>query len=225
MFVYLDQNYASRIAKFVRGQRDHEAFGEALAALRSSRPLVPPSPLHVLETRGGYLLPTLQTLFAEFSRGLWVRPHAEIIARQGRHGELRREDALTERGSWDAPADLGGIEWVLRIPLRGSFLQRAREARCALGDAFGLDQAGCQRSASLRLLARLVAFRSLDSRTPRESDAADLVMAATLAPYVDVLGTDRYVKEMLERIRAQVTAFSGRREDVRAFARYVRERA
>lgn len=221
MLVYLDQNYASRIAKFMRGQRGHEAFGEALAALRRARPCVPPSPFHVLETRGGYLLPTLQALFAEFSDGTWVRPYLDVLERQARHGDLRPEDLLTDRGDWSTGADLRPVEAALAERLHGTFHQRVRGARTALGRALGWDREALQRAPFLILLARMMAFRSLDARAPRESDAADLAMAATVAPYVAVLGTDRYVKEMLQRVRAGVTTFSGRRPDVQAFAAHI----
>lgn len=225
MLVYLDQNYASRIAKFLRGQRDHAAFGEALRALREARPTVPPSPFHVRETRGGYLLPTLRALFDEFSGGLWVRDPRDVIARQAKRAGLDRGDLLTPHGDWHTPAEIEEVTPVLAEPLDGPFPRRVARALRSLEAAYGLASGEGSRTPSLRLFARLLAFRSLDAREPRESDAIDLVMAATVAPYVDVLGTDRYVAEMLARVRAGVAAHSGRRQDVLRFAGRLRGEA
>jgi len=75
-----------------------------------------------------------------------------------------------------------------------------------------------------RLMSRMLAFRSLDrvraqGRDPQDSDLADLVMAATVGPYVDGLATDRYVREMLQRVGFERPAYSGRRNDVLRLAR------
>lgn len=69
MLLYLDQNYASRIAKFLLGQTSHDHFGTLLKALEGRDVLIPPSPFHVLELRGGYLLPVFKTFYARFSEG------------------------------------------------------------------------------------------------------------------------------------------------------------
>src|SRR5690606_2719650 len=58
LLLYLDQNYASRVAKILIGQASHEAFGEVHEALvraterhaggTGPEVCVPPSPFHVL---------------------------------------------------------------------------------------------------------------------------------------------------------------------------------
>jgi len=225
VLVYLDQNHASRIAKYLRGQPSHEAFGEAYRALRDLDPIVPPSPFHVLETRGGYLLPTLRTLFGRLSRGTWVRPWQEVVRRQALRGALDRADLLTASGDWETPATLDPLGPLLDVPLAGTMFARRRTVRgwaalwldVPLRDARGLP--------FFDLLARLVAFRSVDEeRAGRPSDLTDLVMAATVAPYVDALATDRYVAEVLGRVGHDGAVFSGRRPDVLRFARWLRER-
>jgi hypothetical protein len=218
VLVYLDQNHASRVAKFLLGQRAHAAFGELHRALRETKPLIPPSPFHVLETRGGYLLPTLQELFAEFSDGYWVRPYQEVVARQVRRGRLDRGDLLHRGGSWSTPATREPLEDLLDLPLEGTLLDRRSAVREALADAFAVAPPQA-RLPFFDLLARLVAFRSLDDeRLERLSDLTDLVMAATVAPYVDALATDRYLAEMLRRVGFDRPLFSGRRPDVLRFA-------
>jgi hypothetical protein len=47
-------------------------------------------------------------------------------------------------------------------------------------------------------------------------------MAATVAPYVDVLATDRYLAEMLRRVGHGGPVFSGRRPDVLRMAAWLR---
>lgn len=227
MLVYLDQNHASRIAKFLLGQPDHEAFGRVHAALRIARPLVPPSPFHVAETRGGYLLPTLRTFFAEFSGGLWVRPWQEVVRRQARRGGVDRGDLLGRGDDWTAPASLAPLADLLEdraeAPLTGGFFARCERVRSDAADRLGLPPERAARLPFFRLLGRLVAFRSLDAeRAPRASDAVDLVMAATIAPYVDVLATDRYVRELLLRVGHRGRVFSGRRPDVERLAAALR---
>jgi hypothetical protein len=218
VLVYLDQNHASRVAKFLLGQRAHAAFGELHRALRETKPLIPPSPFHVLETHGGYLLPTLQEIFAEFSDGYWVRPYQEVVARQARRGGLDRDDLLHRGGNWSTPATLEPLEDLLELPLQGTLLDRRSAVREALADAFAVAPPQAHLP-FFDLLARLVAFRSLDDeRLDRPSDLTDLVMAATVAPYVDVLATDRYLAEMLRRVGYDRPLFSGRRPDVLRFA-------
>jgi len=112
VLVYLDQNYASRMAKHLLGQKGHEAFGRLLRAMQG-KALAPPSPFHVLETlfprrdpeaKAGYLLPALKEVFAALSGGYWVRPWQEVALRQERG--LFREDLLFRGEAWDVPADL-----------------------------------------------------------------------------------------------------------------------
>jgi hypothetical protein len=222
VLVYLDQNHASRVAKYLLGQRAHAAFGELHRALRETKPLIPPSPFHVLETRGGYLLPTLQEIFAELSDGYWVRPYQDVVRRQVERGDLDRDDLLHKGGSWSTPATLEPLEDLLELPLQGTLLARRSAVRETLADAFDLTPPQA-RLPFFDLLARLVAFRSLDDeRLDRPSDLTDLVMGATIAPYVDVLATDRYLAEMLRRVGYDRPLFSGRRPDVLRFAKWLR---
>jgi hypothetical protein len=225
VLVYLDQNYASRVAKFLLGQRAHAAFGELHRALRETKPLIPPSPFHVLETRGGYLLPTLQEIFGEFSSGYWVRPYQEVVARQVRRGGLNSQDLVHRGGSWSTPATLEPLGNLFQLPLQGTLLDRRSAVREALAQAF--DVAPYQaRLPFFDLLARLVAFRSMDDeRLDRPSDLTDLVMAATVAPYVDALATDRYLAEMLRRVGYDRPLFSGRRPGVLRFAGWLRKQS
>jgi hypothetical protein len=222
VLVYLDQNHASRVAKYLLGQRAHAAFGELHRALRETKPLIPPSPFHVLETRGGYLLPTLQEIFAEFSGGHWLRPYQDVVRRQVERGDLDRDDLLHRGGSWSTSATLEPLKDLLDLPLEGTLLARRSAVREALADAFAVTPPQA-RLPFFDLLARLVAFRSLDDeRLERPSDLTDLVMAATVAPYVDALGTDRYLAEMLRRVGYDRPLFSGRRPDVLRFADWLR---
>jgi hypothetical protein len=240
MLVYLDQNYASRVAKYLLGQKGHEPFGELYRALHAARarpprgrPRIPPSPFHVLETRGGYLLPVLKDLYAEFSDGLWVRPWQEVAARQVRRLEacadgrgsgdrLDRRDLLYARADWETPADLRPLHDLLEEPLSGGFFDRCRRLREALAARLGITPAQARAAPFARLLVRMVAFRSLDSdRGPRPSDLTDLVMAATVGPYVDALATDRYLRETLQRVGYRTPVFSGRHHEVLRLAALV----
>lgn len=223
LLVYLDQNYASRVAKYRLGQRSHDHFGTLLRALERARPCVPPSPFHVLETRGGYLLPTLQELFASFADGLWVRPWQEVVERQARRAAVdaapARDELLGERGDWGTAARLEPLDDLLAVRLEGGFFDRCRDARSALADRLALARDDAPRLPFVRLLARLLAFRSLDvGRGAQPSDLTDLIMAATVGPYVDVLATDRYLRETLQRTGYDRWAFSGRRSEVVRFA-------
>ncbi len=220
--LYLDQNYASRIAKYLIGQVGHAHFGMLYHALRAGDVLIPPSPFHVLETRGGYLLPTLMSLYREFSRDYWLRPWLEVVSLQVERDGIDLDDLLTRRGSWEVAADLEPLEGILELELEGSFLERAWLAREQI--AKQLSFAGIQTHTLpfFWLLSRFLAFRSLDAeRYPRASDLADLVMAATVAPYVDLLATDRYMRELMERIGFRGQVFSGRHHEVVALARLV----
>jgi len=225
VLVYLDQNHASRIAKHLRGQPSHEAFGEAYRALVEVGPIVPPSPFHVLETRGGYLLPTLKTLFGRLSHGAWVRPWQEVVRRQALRGALDRSDLLAASGDWQTPATLGPLGPLLDVPLEGTMFARRRTVRAWAALWLDVPPRDARGLPFFDLLARLVAFRSADEeRAGRPSDLTDLLMAATVAPYVDALATDRYVAEVLGRVGHGGAVFSGRRPDVLRFARWLRER-
>lgn len=213
MLLYLDQNYASRMAKHLLGQRGHEAFGQLLLALKG-RVLAPPSPFHVLETlypiRGpeektGYLLPALQSLFAELSQDYWVRPWQEVAFRQERG--LFREDLLWRGGSWETPADLSpfqGLPEALRgLPYREALEAALKEIRA---------RTGLKEVPFVRLLAELLARMASDrNRKPRPSDLLDAVMGATVYPYVDLLLTDRYLRNLLPG-----KSVGGRRKEVEA---------
>lgn len=232
MLLYLDQNYASRVAKHRLGQTGHEAFAVLDGALRRAvtrapgGPIVPPSPFHVLETRGGYLLPSLRRLFAHYSEGFWVRPWPEVVARQrGAAGAPRAapralEELIGRSGSWRRPADLSPLVGLDALaPPRGGFGLRARAYREELARRLALEPEAAGALPFVWLLARLLAFRSLDrGREPRPSDLLDLVMAATVGPYVDVLATDRYLREALQRVGFRAPVYSGRRQEVLALA-------
>ena len=227
MLVYLDQNYASRIAKHLLALPGQEAFGEVWVALRAlgERAIVPPSPFHVLELHGGYLLPTFRRMFALVSGGFWVRPWPDVVRRQVGRGGLEPEDFLWRRGSWEEPADLAPLWGLLDLDLEGDFYQRAAAARAWARWRLGLGRAA-EAAPFFQLLGRLVAFRSLErGREERASDLVDVVMAAAVVPYADVLATDRYLREALVRVGAEVRVWSGRSGEVRALARWLRARA
>ena len=244
--LYLDQNYASRVSQFLLGQPSHDPFGLLYEALEPAQVLIPPSPFHVLELRGGYLLPSFGSFYARFSRGLWVRPWGEVVrrqaARQKSGGGLHREDLLSSEGDWEAAAELGPLEDVLILELTGGFLERARSARQALyerldlgltfnGLAFDTDEGAIHTPPFVWLLSRMLAFRSLErERYTRPSDLADLIMAATVGPYVDILATDRYLlREVMGRVGHRSApylggeVYSGRRHEVLALAARLRE--
>ncbi len=216
MLVYLDQNHASRMAKHLLGQRGHEPFGRLLQALRG-KALAPPSPFHVLETlypqrgpeeKAGYLLPALKEVFAALSGGYWVRPWPEVGVRQEKG--LYREDLLSEEGSWEVPADLSpfqGLPEALRgLPYGEAHALALREVRA---------RTGLKEVPLVRLLAHLLARMASDPhRKPRPSDLLDAVMAATVYPYVDLLLTDRYLRNLLPE-----RSVGGRRREVEALVR------
>ncbi len=227
MLVYLDQNYASRIAKHLLALPGQEAFGEVWAVLLAlgDRAIAPPSPFHVLELHGGYLLPTFRRMFARVSGGWWVRPWPDVVRRQVERGGLAREDFLWRRGRWEEPADLDPLWGLLDLELEGDFFERAAAARAWARGRLGLARAA-EAAPFFQLLGRLVAFRSLErSREERASDLVDVIMAATVVPYVDVLATDRYLREVLARVGAGVRAWSGRGGEVRALARWLSKKA
>ena len=191
MLVYLDQNYASRIAKYLLGQRSHEAHGLLYQSLLRAQVIAPPSPFHVLEAayparerisgKRGYLVPTLNTLFKTLSRGYWVRPWEEVLMRQLKNnGHLLREDLLGKRGSWDTPADLSGLEGLTELELKGSFLQCTWQAQTSIVERLELPRPA-EHLPFVQILARLLAFRATDAtRQPQPSDLTDLVMACLL---------------------------------------------
>ena len=212
MLVYLDQNYASRMAKHLLGQGGHELFGRLFLALKG-KALAPPSPFHVLETlhpirgpgdKAGYLLPALKSVFAELSQGFWVRPWLEVAFRQARG--IHRSDLLWKGGSWEEAADLSpllGIEEGLEGPL----LEREETVKKRLRERTGLKEVPF-----VRLFAHLLAKDSLNlARRKRPSDLLDFTMAATLLPYVDLLLTDRYLRGLLGE-----KTVGGRRKEVQA---------
>ncbi|WP_022798200.1 hypothetical protein [Thermus islandicus] len=216
MLVYLDQNYASRMAKHLLGQKGHEAFGKLLKAMQG-KALAPPSPFHVLETlfpqrgleaKAGYLLPALKEVFAALSGGYWVRPWQEVALRQERG--LFREDLLFRGEAWEVPADLSPFQGLLE-GLRGLSYGEALEA--ALREVRA--RTGLKEVPFTRLLARLLARMASDpTRKPRPSDLLDAVMAATVYPYVDLLLTDRYLRNLLPE-----RSVGGRRKEVEALVR------
>jgi len=226
VLVHLDQNYASRIAKHLLGQASHAHFGPVLESLRSLGACVPASPFHVLETRGGYLLPTLRTLFEELSGGWWTRAWQEVLRRQVARGAVDVADLLTRSGDWGTPATLAPVEDLLELAPTGSGVRHRQRLRTVLADRLSVPVEDAATSPSIDLLTRLVVFRASDAeRADRPSDLTDLVMAATVAPYVDALATDRYLAEMLRRVGHADPVFSGRRPDVLRFAAWLQGRA
>jgi len=224
VLVYLDQNYASRVAKHLLALPGQEAFGEVWQALVAlgERVVVPPSPFHVLELHGGYLLPTFRRMFSRLGRGWWVRPWQDVVRRQAAAGALRRDDFLWRRGSWEEPADLAPLWGLLDLDLEGDFYARAAAARAWARARLGLAPAA-EAAPFFGLLGRLVAFRSLEPvREPRASDLVDVIMAATVVPYANALATDRYLREALTRVGAGVRVWSGREREVRALAGWLR---
>ena len=184
MLVCLDQNHAARIGKHLLALPGQKGFGGVWAALRAlgERAIVPPSPFHVLELHGGYLLSTFRRMFALVSGGLWVRSWPDVVRRQVRCGGLEPEDFLWRRGSWEQPADLAPLWGLLDLDLEGDSYQRTAAAR-----AWGRRRLGLGRAAGaapfFQLLGRLVAFRSLErGREERASDLVNVVTAVTVVP-------------------------------------------
>ncbi|HWG85701.1 MAG TPA: hypothetical protein VNT60_09495 [Deinococcales bacterium] len=235
MLVYLDQNYASRIAKHLLGQASHARFGELHAALRRAGAVCPPSQFHVLETRypaterdparRAYLLPTLQELFAGLSGGQWVRPWREVLDRQAaRWPAMDGADFLTRDGNWDDPADLGPAASLATREFSGAYEERVWQATAAVLECLDLPRSS-ERLPFVQVLAPLLALRSLERyRRPMQSDVADLLMAATVRPYADVLATDRYVRESLARTGWGGKAWGGRDWEVADLTRHLVER-
>jgi len=223
VLVYLDQNYASRIAKYLLALPGQEAFGEVWEALLAlgDGVVVPPSLFHALELHGGYLLPTFRRMFAQVNGGWWVRPWQEVARRQVERGGLERDDFLWRQGSWEEPADLSPLWGLLDLELEGDFYQRAAAARAWVRRQLGMPRRA-EAAPFFRLLGRLAAFRSLEPvREERPSDLVDVIMVATVAPYVDVIATDRYLREALVRLGEGGRVFSGRNREVRELARFL----
>jgi len=225
MLVYLDQNYASRIAKFLLGQPSHDSHGLLYQALNQSRVTVPPSPFHVLEAlyparerdlnRRGYLLPALQRVFDQLSQGYWVRPWQEVLERQLSHGgRVLREDFLIHKGNWQTPADLAKLSGITEVRLQGDFLQRAWKMQSVLVEWLKLPERA-EHIPFIQVLAKLLAFRSMETfRQHAHSDLTDLVMIATVRPYVEILATDRYFMEALNRVGFGHGVYGGRKQEV-----------
>ncbi|MGQ9510940.1 MAG: hypothetical protein ACUVS9_03395 [Thermaceae bacterium] len=118
----------------------------------------------------------------------WVRPWLEVAFRQARG--LYREDLLWEGGSWDEPADLSLLQG-LGEGLEGPLAEREETVKRRL-----LERTGLKEVPFVRLFARLLALDSLNlARRKKPSDLLDF----TLLPYVDLLLTDRYLRNLLAR--------------------------
>lgn len=217
IIAYLDQNYVSRIAKFLMGQSGHEVFGELYTALQGSAYIFPASPFHVLELQGGYLLPGFQEIFGQLSKGYWVYHWQEVLAHQLQHERLSPEDLIYQKEDpslWEQEADLSPLEDMVDLPLEGSLNARTRQAQGWLRGK--LDITAQQTPPFLDTLSRCLAFRSLNTeRQPHDSDLADLVITATVHPYVTLFGTDRFVREALDRMGMGEGVYSGRTPDLR----------
>lgn len=218
--VYLDQNYASRIAKHLMEMEGHAHFGRVFDVMRHRELIAPPSPFHVLELRGGYLQPMFEEFFAQISHGAWVRPWQELLSLQVEHRRVAREDFLTDSWDWTQPATSEPLDTIVHLPLEGSFAQRTEHAQDLLLDLLSAWVAPCEDGfvpAFVEVLAELLAFRSLNEvRQPQDSDLIDLLMAASVRPYVSILATDRFMREGLEQIGRGEGVFSGRRHEVNA---------
>jgi hypothetical protein len=146
----------------------------------------------------------------------------EVVSLQVERDGIDLEDLLTRKGSWESAADLEPLEGILELELEGSFLERAWLAREQITKRLSFSGVRTHTLPFFWLMSRFLAFRSMDAeRYPRASDLPDLVMAATVAPYVDLLATDRYMRELMERIGFGGRVFSGRNHEVIGLARLV----
>ncbi|KGQ21863.1 hypothetical protein [Thermus filiformis] len=238
MLVYLDQNYASRMAKHLLGQKGHVAsrsehlgaFGRLFLALRGSA-LAPPSPFYH---------PSL----ACAKLGAPVKPFPGLLGgphpRQGPEEKagyllpaLKRVFGELSQGYWVRPwlevafrqtrgvyrEDLlwrkGSWEEAADLsPLQG--LEEGLEGPLAEREERVkqrlMERTGLKEVPFVRLFARLLAQDSLNAaRKKRPSDLLDFAMAATLYPYVDLLLTDRYLRALLGP-----RAVGGRKKEVEA---------
>jgi hypothetical protein len=212
--LYLDQNYASRFAKHLLGQPEHQPFDLLYAELLSYEVICPASPFHVLELREGYLKPAFLEFFPKLQRGYWVRPWEAILSAQRERRGLVREDFLTQDGSWEEAASLDALAWIVDLPLEGKLAQRIKAAQLAIVERLDLAPEDTELPFVLTL-AQLLAFRSLNTqRQPRSSDLADLLIAASIRPYVDIFATDRFVREAFDRLGQGQGVYSGRHPDV-----------
>jgi len=223
VFLYLDQNYVSRITKFRLGQKDHDDFGRLHQLILEKGIIVPPSPFHVLEIHTSYLKPTLVQVFEELSQGYWVRPWQEILDIQKKSPECHIQDLLSQQGSWEHPAELSLLTSITSWHLEGSIFKRTRAAKASLCELLEVSEDDGDLP-FLETLSRLLAFRSLNqARQPHDSDLADLVIAATIRPYFSWIGTDRFVRECLDRLGLGEGVFSARRREVERFCSLIQE--
>lgn len=221
--LYLDQNYASRIAKYLLHQPDQEPFDRLYHRLLTLDIVVPPSPFHVFELRGGYLTPPFHFFFEDLRKGFFVRPWEDILQAQidrltadPSACAVVREDFLIPRSSWEGvrPAALEPFSFLLSLHLDGPFPSRLRQAGYALAMAFSIRLSDPMLLPFVRVLSHLLTWRSLNpERSPSSSDLADLVIAATVLPYVDIFATDRFVREAIVRKNLHPATFSGRVSD------------
>jgi hypothetical protein len=217
MLLYLDQNYTSRIAKNMLGQPNHEYFDTLFEVLQQGDCVVPPSHFHILELRGGYLTPPFKDIFSRLSHGKWVRPWQDILANQRVHQSIKTEDFLcdAEPHFWDQPASLSPLEDIVTLPLEGSITNRVKQSLSATSSRLGIPTEEAEALPFFQTLSALLGFRSLNTeRRPHDSDLADLLIAATVLPYVDVFATDRFVREALDRMGLGEGVYSARKPDV-----------
>lgn len=165
----------------------------------------PFTPSEALRKRRVTFYPPCKAFFAELSQGYWVRPWQEVAFRQERG--LFREDLLWRGGSWETPADLSpfrGLPEALKdLPFREALETALKEIKA---------RTGLREVPLIRLLAELLARMASDrNRKPRPSDLLDAVMGATVYPYVDLLLTDRYLRNLLPG-----KSVGGRRKEVEA---------
>ncbi|MBU50900.1 MAG: hypothetical protein CL920_19630 [Deltaproteobacteria bacterium] len=212
--MYLDQNYASRISKFLIGDDGHAHFGLLHDVLTQSDICIPPSPFHVLELLDGYLKPSFQQLYGHFSRGYWVRHWQDVVKRQAIHQRVDIEDFLTTEGDWESAAETAPLTDIVTLAWNGSFVERKHAITTMLQQRLQ-PLIGEVETPFVRILSGLLTFRSLnEERQARDSDLIDLLMAATVRPYVQWLCTDRFMREGLEKIGEGEGVFSGRRQEV-----------
>lgn len=216
--LYLDQNFVSRIVKFRLGQKRHEDFGELYEVIKRSDLIVPFGPFHVKEVDGSYLLKSFQSLFEDLSLGYWHRSWRELLQQQIDEKECCAENFLTQEGSWEQLADIQIFKDATSWELVGSLKQRMENAKQQLLGCLQVEFSGdgLGDTAFIEVLSKLLAFRTLNpARQALPSDLLDMVMAATVRPYVEFIATDRFVCEALDRLKLGEGVFSGRKTDVK----------